>query len=249
MSACAFPEGAVVERLVDAATVRVEVVELVDGRRVVRKLYSFPRLEQRLRGALRHSWLGRPKGEREAANLERLARGGAAVLAPLGWGSRRDRLGFVRESWLVLPYLERRATLEQILCGAAEVPGAGEEGALWREVGVSVRRIHDLGCFYRDLRPRNLLVAPGDLRWIDASKSRWTPAPLPRPLAAEDLAGFLLPLDLAPRRAAQVWSAFREGYCDFEDLAELEELPRELGWGGRRRLRKCVARERDRLRV
>jgi len=249
VSGGAPPEGAVLRRLVDAPTVKVELLELPSGERAVRKLYSFPRWSQRLRGALRHSWLGQPKGEREAGNLSRLAAGGAPVVAPSSSGSERDALGFVRQSWLLLPYLEGRLGLDQIVAGAAAPPGPDGADALWRQVGRGVRKIHQLGCFYRDLRPRNLLVGEADQRWIDASKSRWFPAPLEPARAAEDLAGLLLPLPVEEGERAWIWTCVRGGYGAFQELADPSALAGLLGGRGRRRLEAVLRRERLRQRA
>ncbi len=230
----------VVRRLVDAPTVRVEVVEGEEGLEL-RKLYSFPRWGQRWRAALRHTWLGQAKGEREAANLLRLAQGGAPALAPIGCGSRRDRLGFVRASWLWLPYLEGWVSLAEVLRGQAEPPPAWRNrGRLWQEVGAGVARIHALGCRYRDLRPRNLLLGPAGMRWIDASKSRWLPEPLPRAQAAEELAGFLLPWE---GELGEDFTAFWRGYRGWEGVERAVELTAELATPARKRLRRLLERE------
>ncbi len=229
--------------LLEAPTVRL-VVEERDGGPVVRKTYRFPRASQRWKGALRHTWLGRPKGEREAANLLRLAEGGAPALRPLEWGSRRDRLGFVLESWLVLPYLEGWVGLDQFLRPSSPpIEGWDSLHGLWKEVGHAVSRIHDLGCLYRDLRPRNLLVGPGELAWIDASKSRFRSGPLGAEERAEDLLGFWLPV---PADRREGFPAFWKGYGGDPVLGDLAGLERQLSAGGRRRLRRVVRRERER---
>ncbi|RMH02268.1 MAG: hypothetical protein D6702_09265 [Planctomycetota bacterium] len=237
------PAGRVLEVLVAAPTVRVERIELAGGGRAVRKIYSLPRFGQRLRLAFGPGWLGRPKGEREADNLRRLHRGGAAAPPPLAAGSRRDRLGFVRQSWLLLPDLSPRPTLAEVLAGRAPVPTAfADRERLWQAVGASVADIHRLGCFYRDLRARNLLLGEGDLFWIDAAKSRWAKPPLAAAAAALDLAGFVLPLDLPP----SAWSALIAGYGAFTDLERPQQLSRLLGRRRRRRLARVLAREAQR---
>jgi hypothetical protein len=229
--------------LLEAPTVRL-VVEERDGCPVVRKTYRFPRVSQRWKGALRHTWLGRPKGEREAANLLRLAEGGAPVLRPLEWGSQRDALGFVLESWLVLPFLEGWVGLDRFLTlSPPPIAGWDSPEGLWREVGHAVSQIHDLGCLYRDLRPRNLLVGPGELAWIDASNSRFRSGPLGAEERAEDLLGFWLPV---PPDQRQGFAAFWKGYGGDPVLGDLAGLERQLFAGGRRRLRRVVRRERER---
>lgn len=250
MTASAAPPGRPLRLLVDAPTVRVEVVELPGGVRAVRKVYALPSWRRRLAAVFGHAWLGRAKGPREAANLARLARGGAPVLAPLGSGERRDRLGFVRASWLLTPFLDGAPTLLELLRGgSAPVAAAVEDrAALWREIGAGVARIHRLGCRYRHLRARNLLLGPDGPRWIDASKSRWRRAPLARALAAADLHGFLAPLEQAGWLTAADWSAFGAGYRPSRPELALAELERLISPRERARCRRELERELARLR-
>lgn len=239
-----FPDGAVRATLVDRPTVTVRQLDLAGGERVVVKRYVFPRWGQRLRALHRHAWLGLPKPVSEARNLLRLRAAGAPALEPLAWAVETGPLGIVRDGWLMLPWLEGSRTLEQVLL-AGERPGA----AFWRRLGAEVGRVHDAGCWYRNLAARNVLlagdVADPELHWIDPSKSQWFPPPLDPGRAAADLVVFLVPLEaLLP---AGAWAEFAGGYGRHGERAGPAALwdlmPRDL----RRRVEQWVRRERERL--
>ncbi len=229
--------------LVNRPTVRVERRRLLDGRQVLLKLYFFPHAGARVAAAFRHTWLGVPKVVREACNLMRLDAAGVPVPRPLAWAVARDRCGFVRDSWLLLPWLAPGATLEDLLLDGLAPTGA----AFWETVGASISRIHAAGCFYRHLAPRNLLVAPGGgLHWLDPARSTWVPPPLAAGRCAADLALFLLPLrELLPAGAAAAVLRGHGGGMPVDPVDLLAAAP----WRLRRRCRGWIAREEARLRA
>ncbi|TAH36775.1 MAG: hypothetical protein EYC70_07225 [Planctomycetota bacterium] len=234
-----FPDGTVRATLVDRPTVRVQQLDLADGRRGVLKRYFFPYWSQRMRALHRHAWLGLPKPVNEARNLLRLSAAGVPALEPMAWAVKTSPLGIVRDGWLLLPYLDGARTLEQVLRAHTTLPEA-----FWSTLGAEVRRVHDVGCWYRNLAARNLLLTPElALHWIDPGKSQWLRAPLDSSRAAADLAVFLIPLQ--PFLPPGAWPAFQRGYgrppAPLEDL--WQELPRDL----RRRCEHWVRREQDRL--
>lgn len=238
-----FPRGTPRATLVDRPTVQVRQIDLADGRRAVVKRYFFPALRHRLRALHRHTWLGLPKPVAEARNLLRLEAAGAPALPPIAWAVETGPLGVVRDGWLLLPYLDGARTLEDALRAGAFAPGD------WRAVGAAVRRIHDAGCWYRNLAARNLLLPAGgaSLYCIDPGKSQWHPAPLESGRAAADLLVLLLPLQ--PWLPPAAWSAFAEGYGAHRELAGPDALwpllPRDL----RRRCEHWIRREQERLAV
>ncbi len=237
------PTGRVRAVFVDSPTVRVEQIDLEDGSRIVLKRYSFPRFSQRLKGALRHTLLGTPKALRESRALERLQNEGIPVLAALAVGVHRGWDGFVRESWLTTPFRPQARNLGTMLRGGDPLPPT-----FWEGVGTSVGALHSLGCWYRGLVPRNLLVEPDfSFHLIDAAKCRWKTPPLPSPLVRLDLARLFLPAQGAGLLPEGAWPAFLTGYRGLDTDLSLEEILRPFLPAARRRAEAVIARERTRL--
>ena len=233
--------GEELERWVDAPTVQVTLRRLPDGTEAVAKRYFFPRLSQRLRGAARHTWRRPCKAEREALNLGRLAAAGVPTPPLLGWDVVRDRAGFVRDSYLATQRMAGSADLQAKLLSGWTAPGD-----FWPAVGASVRAIHEAGCWYRKLVPRNLLVREGErgieLSWIDPSSSRW---PRGGPGDGErrvDLAVFLLPPLRAGALSAEELRSTLLGY-GMAPPPGPQELTAALPARLRRMLRGVLARE------
>ncbi len=204
---CAVKDEASV--LAQSRTVRVVRTTTSSGEDVVEKTYSFPQPKDRLRGALRGTWLSRNKAFREFDHLQYLNQHAIPAVLPHSWSVRRDMLGFVRTCVLRTQY-QPSPNLETCLKTYSELPAD-----LWHVLGSSVRRMHQLGFWHRGLSARNVLVDGEKLRvwWLDPSKSRRFPSSaLPARAQAHDLLRFWTPIH--KQVSAQNQQAFAEGYAD-----------------------------------
>lgn len=197
-------------RLVETPTVEVRLLRDPRGGEAVLKRYRFPRLLRRLEAAFRHSWLtARPKAARELRALRRLRELGVPAVEPLGWGVVRDRLGFVRDSFLLTRHWPQ-PDLARLLQDHGPPPPAA-----WHALGVSVAAMHARGVRHGGLAPRNVLVGqPTDgrwqVRWLDPARAQFRDRRLPRGEAERDLDALRPTLEAAPPEAR---AAFEEGYC------------------------------------
>jgi len=94
-------------------------------------------------------------------------------------------------------------------------PGAA--GRLLEEVGKSVRRLHEAGCWHADLNANNLLATPGrtgiPVILIDFDRGRLRAGPLSGRLARRNLRRLHHSFDrLGLAEAVHAWSAFERGY-------------------------------------
>ncbi len=197
------------ELLVETPTVRVERRLAPDGESYAVKRYAFPRLVRRLEAAFRHTWLAVPKARAEMRALAQLRALGVPVVEPVGCGVRRDRAGFVRDSFLITrwwPHLD----LDRLLSTAG--PPSPEA---WRALGLSIAVMHVRGVRHGGLAARNVLVGREEsgawrVRWLDPARARFRGRPLTRAEAERDLDELRPTLDAAPEEAR---AAFEEGYC------------------------------------
>jgi len=146
--------------------------------------------------------------------------------------------GFVRDSWLLLPYLPESKDLQQCVL-------AGQEFStiFWDQLGQSVRMIHESRCRYRGLCARNLLVQGDRFCWVDPAKARWSRLLARQSASASDLLIFLSPL--WDRMTPASDAAFAKGYGDVQ-ISDPNTLWKRLTPWDRKWTQRAVARERAR---
>jgi tRNA A-37 threonylcarbamoyl transferase component Bud32 len=232
-----MPAGEIVRVLASGPTATVVQLRPPKGPDTLFKRYFFPEWRQRFQSAGRHTYWGAPKVVVEAENLMRLGGAGVPTLPPLAWGVDRS-FGFVRDSWLLLPFVPEAPDLQQsILSGHSFAPG------FWTQLGQSVRLMHQARCRYRGLCARNLLVQSDRFCWIDPAKAKWSRRIGRKSASASDLLVFLSPL--WGRIAPAADEAFAKGYGDFDvsnpDILWKRLTPWDLKW-----TQGAVARERAR---
>ncbi len=184
-----WPDWTLVAELSRSASTETLLLAAPDGRLYVRKRYRFPTLARRLRPALRHTGLPPARVAAEARALREFARRGLPAVRPVAWAVERDRLGLVRDSWL-LTEAEDAPDLGALLAGAGPPP--------LTEVAVarSILSLHEAGVFHGGLAPRNLLVVRRDDEraprcvWLDPAKVRFFQGPVPPPLRAAEAVRF-----------------------------------------------------------
>lgn len=143
-------------------------------REVYCKTYVYPALRDRLRGALRNTWLAPSRAAREAFALRWLADAGFEGPRALGHAEAR-RLGFLCCAVLVTEAWPSRA-LHEVWSTLERGRRAELVAAVWRFVDA----LHSHGFVDRNLDPRNLLVAvQGDgvfrIAKIDSPRHRILP--------------------------------------------------------------------------
>ena len=150
---------------------RIEAADAPFGVALYRKRFWYPTARDRLRGALRTTWLARSRVEREAANLERLAGWGMQPRLLLASGERRRR-GVLHDSFLCTRALDASPLDRELRDASPE-----RRLALLDALGRFVATLHAHGFVDRDLHLRNLLAtADGAIVKIDSpfgSVVRW----------------------------------------------------------------------------
>lgn len=197
------------EELVRTATVTVERVAGPGGEFVLKR-YRFPFLGRRLEAAFRHTWIARPKAQRELRALARMRALAIPVAEPYGCGWRRDALGFVVDSFLLTRWWPHADLAQRVAAGDAPPPAA------WQELGRAIGALHARGVAHGGLAARNLLIGRDErgswqARILDPARARFRRAPLRRAEADADL----LPLQPALLAAGSACAdAFAAGYCN-----------------------------------
>lgn len=156
--------------------------------RVVRKRWSWPGLEERLKGIGRTTALARTPAEREHAALARTYGPHALRFHPAPLAVRVVREGpFAVRAMLLLAEVPGAVDLATFL--RDEPPGPRRRSVL-ADLARRTRAMHDDGVADGDFHPRNLLVEPGAQRvWkVDCARQRRHHAPLSRRRADHDLA-------------------------------------------------------------
>jgi hypothetical protein len=125
---------------------------------VFRKRYWYRRIQDRLKGALRNTFLGMSRAAREFRHLERLCDQGCSRVRPVGCGEERT-LRLLSRAFILTEKLVNTQTLEQVV-GSSEFAAAPleERRRLAARLGNWVRTLHDRGFRDRDLFVRNILV-------------------------------------------------------------------------------------------
>jgi hypothetical protein len=162
------------------------------------KTYDYPRLRDRLRGALRNTWLRPSRATREWDALTWLRAHDFHAPRPVGVLERR-RLGWLHRA-LVVTEAWPGEPLDRLLprLDAAQRRSLGAAVVAW------VERLHHLGFRDRNLDLRNLLARPAGPGWdiakIDSPRHRLVQPGRPRDrLAHEDWSRLLPQLQvLAP---------------------------------------------------
>ncbi|MCC6782120.1 MAG: hypothetical protein IT457_04710 [Planctomycetes bacterium] len=147
----------------------------IGQREIYCKTYGYPALRDRLRGALRNTWLAPSRAAREAAALRWLAEAGFEGPRALGYAETR-RLGFLRCAVLATEAWPSQA-LHEVWPSLAPARRTELLAAVWRFVDA----LHARGFVDRNLDPRNLLVAgQGDAAFriakIDSPRHRILPS-------------------------------------------------------------------------
>lgn len=131
----------------------------------------------------------RPLGEREHANLARLAADGLPVPRALGWTARRT--GAAVCSLVVMEHVEHAETLRERLAAAGP-----RERARWSERLVAlVAALHARGWYHKDLYLQHVVVCTGaerrgELALLDVARAEQESAPRER-WFVKDLAALL----------------------------------------------------------
>ncbi len=207
-------------------------IELPGVGRVVRKLWTWPRRRDRLKGALRTTWVARSPARREFDALARLhaLSGGPFAPEPLGFLDHREH-GVLRECVLVTREIEGAQDLARWL--VATPPGRARSAVLAR-LAARVREMHDAGLADLEMHPRNVLVvqATGDVLKVDCAKQRRRAGRVAR---ARDLAA--LDVGLVRLVRPKERDAFLLVYCADDALrASIERERRRIDARESRRL-------------
>lgn len=130
-------------------------------KRFVLKLYEYSQLA-RLR-----SWHLQSKAEREFHALSFCAEQGIPAVRPMGYGTKRSRLGQVLSCFLLTEYAEGYVPLRDWL---RSTKGQDRQPVhvMMREIGGHMRRAHAERFFFFRLLAKNVLVRPeeGRLDWL-----------------------------------------------------------------------------------
>ncbi len=165
------------------------------------KRYHYPRLRQRVRSALRGTWLRASRARAEYRVLTAMRRLGIQAVRPIAWGELRI-YGLVRSCVLITEAVPEAMSLATFIRRF----GQGESGlppdaammarrAILTHLARQVRFMHDAGFVHRDLFWRNVLIRPLPNRefefyFLDASVGRrirvrqWRQDSIVRDLAA-----------------------------------------------------------------
>lgn len=129
--------------------------------------------------------LGFSKAMRSLLAADALARRGFGVATPLACWSRPKE-----GSWLLLEDLPEHLPLHEAVL---QVEGEDRQRLL-TDLAQLIRRLHQSGVAYRDLKPSNLLVKRGngseahDWRFLDHDRNRFSSREIPRRVALRDVA-------------------------------------------------------------
>ncbi len=217
---------------------RVLRVALEDGSRVYLKRDPARGGSERWRALV-----GRSRAMQEFVNLQRLGVLEVPAVAPLACAERREG-PWLREALLATREVPGAAVLRDVLRRDAGP-------ALLLELAHHMRRLHDSGCWHRDLHAGNVLVEARGGRpaicFVDVQKLRRLPLSLPRGLRHRDLG--MLHYDLArlvdDATRARVLEAYARSGTPELDVGRLRaRVERACARRARRRLRsrerRCV---------
>jgi lipopolysaccharide kinase (Kdo/WaaP) family protein len=160
----------VVATLAKSRTTETAIVTLPDGRRAVRKCWTWPLRRDRAKGALRTTIAARSPARREFDALVRLRALPAGPFAPepLGWLETR-RSAVLCGCMLLLQEVVGATDLARALAAAAPDTRSG----LLARLADRLREMHDCGLADREMHPRNVLVtSQGDVLKVDCAKQR-----------------------------------------------------------------------------
>lgn len=159
------------------------------------KRYLYPRWKNRVRGALRGTWLGAHRGLAEFRLLRRMIRLGLPAVRPVACGARRVS-GFVAACFLITEEVPGACNLTtfaaELDSGRRRIP-PGQRRQLVRRLARQVRELHETGFQHRQLFWRNLLVRfdlldRGEFFFLDPRPVRAGRRVLPRDFWVRELA-------------------------------------------------------------